>query len=72
MGEISEIQQEAQLVREIPRQLLKSVANCKDMYSDVFWTLQVKFVLHFCLFQPYYLEVKIFEVKLFTICSFGT
>ncbi|XP_058222021.1 kinesin-like protein KIN-7N isoform X2 [Rhododendron vialii] len=40
MGEISEIQQEAQLVQEIPRQLLESVANCKDMYSDVLWTLQ--------------------------------
>ncbi|KAH7846900.1 hypothetical protein Vadar_019428 [Vaccinium darrowii] len=40
MGEISELQQEAQLVREIPQQLLESVANCKDMYNDVLSTLQ--------------------------------
>lgn len=70
MGEISEIQQEAQLVREIPRQLLESVANCKDMYSDVLWTLQV--CTSFLPLSTLLLESSIFEVKLLTICSFDT
>ncbi|CAL5418003.1 unnamed protein product [Camellia sinensis] len=40
MGEISELQQEALLIQEIPRQLLESVANCKDTYKDVLSSLQ--------------------------------
>ncbi|KAF5942791.1 hypothetical protein HYC85_020433 [Camellia sinensis] len=40
MGEISELQQEALLIQEIPRQLLESVANCKDIYKDVLSSLQ--------------------------------
>lgn len=60
MGEISELQQEAQLVREIPQQLLESVANCKDMYNDVLSTLQVKRMLHFGLFQRHFSKISIF------------
>ncbi|KAI8003257.1 Kinesin-like protein KIN-7N [Camellia lanceoleosa] len=40
MGEISELQQEALLIQEIPRQLLESVVNCKDIYKDVLSSLQ--------------------------------
>ncbi|GFS44131.1 P-loop containing nucleoside triphosphate hydrolases superfamily protein [Actinidia rufa] len=40
MGEISELQQETLLLREIPRQLLESVAICKDIYKDVLSILQ--------------------------------
>ncbi|XAR61991.1 Plus-end-directed kinesin ATPase [Bertholletia excelsa] len=35
MGEISELQQEAKLIQDIPRQLLDSVCNCKDMYREI-------------------------------------
>ncbi|KAF3447469.1 hypothetical protein FNV43_RR12655 [Rhamnella rubrinervis] len=33
--EISELQQEAQLIREIPQKLSEYAANCKDIYVDV-------------------------------------
>ncbi|XP_057973708.1 kinesin-like protein KIN-7N [Malania oleifera] len=35
MGEISDLQQEALLIREIPQRLCESVASCKDIYKDV-------------------------------------
>ncbi|XP_019174156.1 PREDICTED: kinesin-like protein KIN-7N isoform X1 [Ipomoea nil] len=35
MREISELQQEASLVREIPERLSESVENCKDIFKDV-------------------------------------
>ncbi|XP_059631167.1 kinesin-like protein KIN-7N [Cornus florida] len=40
MAEISELQQEALLIREVPRQLCESVAYCKDVYKDVLSILQ--------------------------------
>ncbi|KAK9270679.1 hypothetical protein L1049_026261 [Liquidambar formosana] len=40
MGEISELQQEASLIREIPGRLCESVANCKDIYKDVMSIMQ--------------------------------
>ena len=70
MGEISELQQEALLIQEIPRQLLESVANCKDIYKDVLSNLLVKPIPHFCLFQPYL--PKELNKTMLTICSFVT
>lgn len=40
-GEISELQREAQLIREIPHRLCESVANCKEIYKDVMSIMQV-------------------------------
>ncbi|KAA8538272.1 hypothetical protein F0562_027905 [Nyssa sinensis] len=40
MGEISELQQEAQLIRQVPQQLCESVAYCKDAYKDILSILQ--------------------------------
>lgn len=39
-GEISELQREAQLIREIPHRLCESVANCKEIYKDVMSIMQ--------------------------------
>lgn len=39
--EISELQQEASLVREIPARLSESVENCKDIFKDVLSILKV-------------------------------
>lgn len=41
MREISELQQEASLVREIPERLSESVENCKDIFKDVMSILKV-------------------------------
>ncbi|CAA3005562.1 kinesin KIN-7N [Olea europaea subsp. europaea] len=38
--EISELQQEALLIQEVPRALFESVTNCKDVYKDIFSVLQ--------------------------------
>ncbi|XP_059460759.1 kinesin-like protein KIN-7N [Corylus avellana] len=40
MDDISELQQEAKLMREIPKRLSESVANCKDIYEDVLSIIQ--------------------------------
>lgn len=39
--EISELQQEALLIQEVPWALFESVTNCKDVYKDIFSVLQV-------------------------------
>ncbi|KAK6160589.1 hypothetical protein DH2020_003970 [Rehmannia glutinosa] len=38
--EISELQQEILLIRQIPQNLHETVTNCKDMYKDIFSILQ--------------------------------
>ncbi|XP_060199294.1 kinesin-like protein KIN-7N [Lycium barbarum] len=43
MSEVSELQQEALLIHEIPQRLCESVTTCKDIYKDVFSVIQ-KFV----------------------------
>lgn len=40
MGDISELQQEAKLMQEIPKRLSESVANCKYIYEDVLSKIQ--------------------------------
>ncbi|KAL3371797.1 hypothetical protein AABB24_008367 [Solanum stoloniferum] len=40
MSEVSELQQEALLIREIPQRLCESVTTCKDLYKDVFSVIQ--------------------------------
>lgn len=40
MSEVSELQQEALLIREIPQRLCESVTTCKDIYKDVLSVLQ--------------------------------
>ncbi|XWS24081.1 hypothetical protein CRYUN_Cryun28dG0070300 [Craigia yunnanensis] len=40
MGEISELKQEALLVREMPQRFCESVASCKDIYEDVLSKMQ--------------------------------
>lgn len=40
MDDISELQQEAKLIREIPKRLSESVGNCKDTYEDVLSIVQ--------------------------------
>ncbi|KAK4352218.1 hypothetical protein RND71_027736 [Anisodus tanguticus] len=40
MSEVSELQQEALLIREIPQRLCESVTTCKDIYKDVFSVIQ--------------------------------
>ncbi|XP_062164418.1 kinesin-like protein KIN-7N [Alnus glutinosa] len=40
MDDISELQQEAKLMREIPKRLSESVSNCKDIYEDVLSIIQ--------------------------------
>lgn len=54
MDDISELQQEAKLMREIPKRLSESVANCKDIYEDVLSIIQVKYMCHICIFQALY------------------
>ena len=49
MLEISELQKEAQLIREIPQRLGECAATCKDIYVDVLSTTQVTAVCHFTL-----------------------
>ncbi|XP_055835682.1 kinesin-like protein KIN-7N [Solanum dulcamara] len=39
-SELSELQQEALLIREIPQRLCESVTTCKDIYKDVFSVIQ--------------------------------
>lgn len=41
MSEVSELQQEALLIREIPQRFCASVTTCKDLYKDVFSVIQV-------------------------------
>lgn len=41
MSELSELQQEARLIQEIPRKLCECAANCKDVYIDVLSMTQV-------------------------------
>ncbi|KAL2454392.1 P-loop containing nucleoside triphosphate hydrolase superfamily protein [Abeliophyllum distichum] len=38
--EMSELQQEALLIQEVPRALLESVTNCKDVYKDILSVLE--------------------------------
>lgn len=45
--DISELQQEILLVREIPQYLLETVTNSKDIYNDVFSIIQVKALILF-------------------------
>lgn len=52
VSEISELQQEAQLIREIPQRLCECAATCKDIYVDVLSTTQVTTVYHIGLSQP--------------------
>ncbi|CAK9167529.1 unnamed protein product, partial [Ilex paraguariensis] len=40
LGEISEIQREALLIREIPGRLLESMSKCNDIYKDALSVLQ--------------------------------
>ncbi|XP_021284617.1 kinesin-like protein KIN-7N isoform X2 [Herrania umbratica] len=40
MGELSELKQEALLVRKMPQRLCESVASCKDIYDDVLSKMQ--------------------------------
>ncbi|KAG5612939.1 hypothetical protein H5410_024220 [Solanum commersonii] len=40
MSEVSELQQEALLICEIPQRLCESVTICKDLYKDVFSVIQ--------------------------------
>ncbi|XP_059279461.1 kinesin-like protein KIN-7N isoform X2 [Lycium ferocissimum] len=40
MSEVSELQQEALLIREIPQRLCESVTTCKDIYKEVFSVIQ--------------------------------
>ncbi|XP_016456492.1 kinesin-like protein KIN-7N isoform X2 [Nicotiana tabacum] len=40
MSEVSELQQEALLIHEIPQRLCESVTTCKDIYTDVLSVLQ--------------------------------
>ncbi|KAK4559899.1 hypothetical protein RGQ29_008902 [Quercus rubra] len=40
MDEISELQQEAKLIQEIPQRLSESVGNCKDVYEDILSIVQ--------------------------------
>lgn len=54
MDDISELQQEAKLMRDIPKRLSESVSNCKDIYEDVLSIVQVKYMCHICTFQPLY------------------
>lgn len=39
-SKVSELQQEALLIREIPQRLCESVTTCKDIYKDVFSVIQ--------------------------------
>lgn len=39
--EVSELQQEVLHIREFPKKLCELVANCKDIYQDIFSILQV-------------------------------
>ncbi|KAF3672796.1 putative IAA-amino acid hydrolase ILR1-like 6-like [Capsicum annuum] len=39
-SEVSELQQEALLIREIPQRLCEPVTTCKDIYKDVFSVIQ--------------------------------
>jgi hypothetical protein len=50
MDDISELQQEAKLIREIPKRLSESVGNCKDTYEDVLSIVQVKSIPMFQFF----------------------
>ncbi|KAF8079579.1 hypothetical protein N665_1017s0002 [Sinapis alba] len=40
MGEISELKEETLHMKEIPKRLSESVANCKDVYKDVIVTMK--------------------------------
>ncbi|KAI3957107.1 hypothetical protein MKX01_004398 [Papaver californicum] len=40
MEEISELQQESLLIREVPKKLSESVGNCKDIYKDIISVMQ--------------------------------
>ncbi|EEF52244.1 ATP binding protein, putative [Ricinus communis] len=40
MEEISKLKQEALAVKEVPQTLCKSLTSCKDVYKDIFLTLQ--------------------------------
>lgn len=41
MGEISELKEGTLHMKEIPKLLSESVANCKDVYKDVIVTMKV-------------------------------
>lgn len=58
VSEISELQQEAQLIREIPQRLRECAATCKDIYVDVLSTTQVTTVYHIGLSQPLFGTVQ--------------
>lgn len=45
MQEVSELQQEVVLVKEIPRRLQESVTNCKNVYKDALSIFQVNIYL---------------------------
>lgn len=53
MEELSELQQEAQLIHEIPQRLCESVENCKEIYKDVLSIFQVKHVHYVCLWNNF-------------------
>ncbi|MCD7471532.1 hypothetical protein HAX54_012022 [Datura stramonium] len=40
ISEVSELQQEALLIREFPQRLCESVTTCKDIYKDIFSVIQ--------------------------------
>lgn len=67
MEEVSELQQEALLIREIPRRLCESVTNCKDIYKDVVSTFQVKYMHHVCFS---FLNLTAYIIHLYNIYSF--
>ena len=43
MAEISELQQEARGIKELPQKMFNSLAICKDVYMDILSSLKVQF-----------------------------
>lgn len=68
MEEVYELKQETLHMKETPKRLYESVANCKDVYKGVIVTMKVNSLLYlvwFLLFEI--INKKIFELKLFLL-----
>ena len=64
VSEISELQQEAQLIREIPQRLGECAATCKDIYVDVLSTTQVTADFLLRLSQSVFVTVQFANLKM--------
>lgn len=63
VSEISELQKEAQLIREIPQRLSECAATCKDIYVDVLSKTQVIAVFHVGLSQPLFGVIQLTNTR---------